>query len=70
MEDHVNGVGQAEVGLLHDELGEGPADAGKEAGREHHDEANGGDVGGLVCEHAEARGDHQDNKDQGPMLQA
>lgn len=33
VEDHVDGVGKPQIGLLHDQLGEGPPDTGQETRR-------------------------------------
>ena len=66
--DHVDGVGQPQLGLLHDQLGHGPPDPAQEGGAEDHHEAGQDELGALVGEHGQTRADHHHDQDQTPVL--
>lgn len=57
-----------QLGLLHEDLREGPADSPEEGGHQHHEEALQVELGGLERKHEEAAGDQQHHQDQQRVL--
>ena len=61
MVDHVDGVFQTHLRLLHDFLAQGPTEPAHERGRQAHGEPHGGEARGLVGEEADAHADAHHN---------
>ena len=67
MVNHVNWVGQSQLGLLHYQLRQGPSNTAEKGSTENHKESNKYKISTLVSEHGQTRADHEDNDDQAPV---
>lgn len=57
-----------QLGFLHEELCEGPADSSDEGCQQHHDEALHVELGRVERKHKEPAGDEQNHQDQEGVL--
>ena len=67
--DEVDGVGQSQLALLHDQLREGPTGSRGQGREEHHEEAGHVEHSGFVDKEEQTASYHWDYDDQAPMLE-